>query len=360
MTLSSLLSALDRREKEGRLRDLPSETPSIDFASNDYFGFSKNLKFLDCIKHSPQVGATGSRLLTGNHCLFEELEQTIADFHLAESCLIFNSGYTANLGLISALSETQGSFIYDLDIHASLRDGMTLSKLPTTPFKHNDLDSLEQKLKRTTIFPAFVIVEALYSISGDLAPLNEMMALCQKYGAELIVDEAHSMGIFGANGQGLVYHEELTSQIFARVHTFSKVLGVAGGCVLGSAILKKFLVNFSRPFIYTTALPPPMLLLIGQAYQQLKKESPYLQQSLKRLWLHFAKLGFPHKQGPIQSLEFKALPPLKSLLQKLSQNRIDIRKILYPTVRKKKECLRVILHSFNTIEELNLLKEIIQ
>ncbi|MEN9654164.1 MAG: 8-amino-7-oxononanoate synthase, partial [Chlamydiota bacterium] len=274
---------LQKRKEQGLLRFLQSTAGLIDLTSNDYFGFAK-----DCegIKGSDSSGATGSRLLTGNCLLYEELEAQIAQFHRAESCLIYNSGYTANLGLLSALGTDAVTFLYDLEIHASITDGMHLSDAKRFPFRHNDLYSLEKRLKAASV-PTFVVIESIYSMSGDLAPLPEIAALCANYEAHLIVDEAHATGICGLHGEGLVAELGLESEVFARMHTFSKTLGAHGACVLGSTKLKEYLLNFSRPLIYTTALPTTTLFSIESKYERLKREAQIQQQRLKNLITYF-------------------------------------------------------------------------
>lgn len=336
---------LEQRRDQGLLRRLKSQKSLIDFTSNDYFGFARTES-----SGSAPVGATGSRLLTGNHPLFAELEEKIAAFHRAESCLIFNSGYTANLGLLSAIGGPETRFIYDLDIHASMIDGMRLSEAKALPFRHNDLASLENRLKKNP--HAYVLIESVYSISGDLAPLKEIVQLCKQYGASLIVDEAHATGIFGAHGEGRVVEENLESGVFARVHTFSKALGTHGGCVLGSALLKEYLVNFSRPFIYTTALPPQLLLLIDATYERLKKEAKMHQHRLRELLAYLGKSG----HSPIQPIY---IPEACEVASRLQEAGVDVRAILPPTTPKGRECLRIVLHSFNCEAEIDTLRELL-
>lgn len=345
---------LQKRKDQGLLRSFQSTAGLVDLTSNDYFGFAKDS---DGIKGSDGSGSTGSRLLTGNYPLYEELEQRIAEFHRAESCLIYNSGYTANLGLLSALGTDSVTFLYDLEIHASMIDGMRLSDAKHLPFRHNNLDSLERRLKKVSL-PAFVLIESVYSMSGDFAPLAEISVLCARYGARLIVDEAHATGICGLNGEGLVAELGLESQIFARVHTFSKALGAHGACVLGSNTLKDYLLNFSRPLIYTTALPRNALTSIESKYERLKREAQIQQQRLKSLTTYFCKkTGAQNIQSPIKPVYISGVEKLRSLSQGLKAKGLDVRAIVTPTVPRGRECLRVVLHSFNREEEIDRLVE---
>lgn len=261
---------LQKIKEMGLFRSLSCAGNLIDLTSNDYFGFARSADMLEKAHQKiDRIGSTGSRLLTGNYPLFEELEKKIANFHHAEECLIYSTGYMANLGLLSALGKKGVSFIYDLAVHASFYDGMRLSNAKCVPFRHNEIASLEDRLKKA-VPPVYVLTESIYSMSGTVAPLQSILELCRKYGAELIVDEAHATGVRGSNGEGLCVELGLQNFVFARIHTFSKALGTHGAAVLGSCLLKEYLINFSRPLIYSTALPPPALALIACAYEKLQ------------------------------------------------------------------------------------------
>jgi 8-amino-7-oxononanoate synthase len=354
MNHAFLEKRLQERSQRGLLRKLSTPLHRTDFTSNDYFGFSREEQFF-----RSRSGATGSRLLTGNSATYELLEQQIAAFHRAESCLIYNSGYTANLGLISALGTPQTTFLYDLGIHASMIDGMALCSAKRIPFRHNDLESLESRLQRASP-PCYVLIESLYSMAGDFAPLEEMVALCQRYQAELIVDEAHATGIYGPQGEGLVCEKNLETKVFARVHTFSKALGSHGACVAGNALLKEYLINFSRPFIYTTALPPSALSHIAHCYRKLEGEVGIHQSTLYKLIDYFCKrMGRGSSRSPIQPYTVKSADRAKQLSNLLQTKGFDVRAILPPTVPRGQECLRIVLHSFNTRSEIDQLVEVL-
>jgi 8-amino-7-oxononanoate synthase len=345
---------MQKRRAQGSLRTLQSSAGLIDLTSNDYFGFAKGS---DCKMN--YTGATGSRLLTGNTPFYEELEEKIRRFHRAESCLIYNSGYTANLGLLSALGTADATVLYDLEIHASMIDGIRLSDAKSYPFRHNDLESLEGRLKRA-VSPSFVAVESVYSISGELAPLPEIASLCAQYGAALIVDEAHATGVYGPHGEGRTVQLGLESKVFARVHTFSKALGAHGACVLGSHPLKEYLLNFSRPLIYATALPPAALAQIEASYERLK-EAEVHQLRLRSLMSYFCqKMGIRSTGSPIQPLPISGIDPVRGVSKRLRVRGLDVRAIVSPTVARGKECLRVVLHSFNRESEIDQLIEALQ
>lgn len=354
MVYEKLKQKLNQRQTLGNFRTLHATTNLIDFTSNDYLGFarSKDLKQailkewerLSITHAGTGWGATGSRLLTGHHTYFEEVEKEIAQFHEAEAGVIFNTGYMANQGLLSCLADTQSLFLFDMQIHASMREGLQKSKDRAYPFRHNDVEHLEQRLKKVK-GDVFVCVEALYSMDGSLCPLKLIAELCARYGAHLIVDEAHSTGILGMHGKGLVHALGLQSQVFARVHTFGKALGVHGAVVLGNSLLKDYLINFSAPLIYTTCLPIYSLAAIRCAYQQL----PLANQQRSHLSL---LERFFNKSSPIIPIVVGGNEKTKEASAKLASLGFDVRPVLSPTVKRGEECLRLCLHAFNTREEV--------
>ncbi|HEX7904971.1 MAG TPA: 8-amino-7-oxononanoate synthase [Chitinophagaceae bacterium] len=336
----------------------------IDFCSNDYLGIVKNnrLSTYHDLKPAHAYGATGSRLLTGNYELIEETEKFIADFHQAKTGLIFNSGYDANIGLLSSVPQRGDTILYDYLSHASIRDGIRLSFATSFSFTHNDLHELEEKLKKAT-GNIFVVTESVFSMDGDLCPLAEMVNLCEKYNARLIIDEAHATGVIGEKGEGLVQLLGLQDKIFARVHTFGKACGSHGAVVLGSNALRDYLVNFARSFIYSTALPEQTIVHIKESYTLFPGMSEE-RQHLKKLVANFKHSTLPagsqifnaqESDTPIQGIIIPGNEKVKQVAAQLQALNLDIRPILYPTVPKGKERLRIVLHAFNTFEELELL-----
>ena len=260
---------LEERRQQNAFRNLKLPGDLIDFCSNDYLGIVKN-DLLKTTNH-PEIagkyktGSTGSRLLTGNYPLIEETEKFIASFHKSETALIFNSGYDANVGLLSSVPGRNDTVLYDYFSHASIRDGMRLSLASSFSFLHNDINDLELKLQQAK-GNVFVVTESVFSVDGDLCPLLQIVELCEKYDANLIIDEAHATGVIGKMGEGLVQSLELENRIFARLHTFSKACGVHGSAVLGSNGLRNYLINFARSFIYSTALPEETIFHIRNSY----------------------------------------------------------------------------------------------
>ena len=360
---SFLQEKLDEREACGLLRNLVNAEGLIDFSSNDYLGFSQ-LTALKEINHtSVPAGATGSRLITGNAALAETTEKIIADFHKTEAALIFNTGYMANLGLFSCIATKDDTFISDEYIHASIIDGMRMSHARRYKFRHNDLADLEKKLQ-VAVGNKFVAVESIYSMDGDEAPIKEIIALCKQYDALLIVDEAHATGVFGNSGEGLVCHYNLQQDVYACVYTFGKAIGLHGAVVTGSAVLRSWLINHSRSFIYTTALPPLVYLQIQKAYQLLPVANRkglfelvrYFRDSMQTL----ENISLMNSSSPIQSIvmgnNFKATALSKHLYNK----RIFAKAILSPTVPAGTERIRICLHTFNTKEQIDQLTEAIK
>lgn len=351
-----LKDKLQKRMDDFSIRNLSRHNPPIDFCSNDYLGFAqsntiyqKRLELLSAILY-PGNGAGGSRLLSGNHAFTEETEAYIANYHQAAAGLIFNSGYDANIGLLSCLPQRGDTLITDELIHASLIDGARLSHATRYKFLHNNLDDLEAKLKHST-GNIFVVVESVYSMDGDQAPLPEMVSLCEKYNANLIVDEAHATGIFGDKGKGLVNAYGLENQVFARVITFGKALGSHGAIVLGSQNLRHYLINFARSFIYTTALPLEHIAGIKAAYLNLPTvDLTEIHQKIL-LFNQLAtenQLPILNSKSAIQGLILGGNEKTKQVAQQLQQLGFDVRAILSPTVAKGKERIRICLHQFNS------------
>jgi 8-amino-7-oxononanoate synthase len=377
-----LLTILEERKRQSLFRSLRTKENLVDFCSNDYLGFSQKIKQNSEFYSFPS-GATGSRLLAGNTKFVEDLEQEIADFHRAEAGLIFNSGYDANVGLLSCLPQKNDLLFTDELIHASMIDGARLSYATRYKFKHNDIESLENKVQFSTDnivhqskiqsatnkpFPTsniehqtsntFIAIESVYSMDGDLANLEAIANLSEKYGANLIVDEAHATGVFGKNGRGLVSELGLEDKVFARIVTFGKALGCHGAIVLGSKVLRDYLINFARPFIYTTAAPMHTHESVRQAYQLLK--SPNFSNEKLHHLIHFFKekakqvpdLELIDSSSAIQCIIIAGNEKCREVAKNLQDVGLDIRPIVSPTVPKGKERLRICLHEFNTEEDI--------
>lgn len=361
----TLRQKLLQRADHNALRQLALPGRLVDFSSNDYLGFARNEAVFEevhafLVARNLRVnGATGSRLLSGNHSVYPETEEYIARFHQAEAALIFNSGYDANVGFFSSVPQRHDIILYDELSHASIRDGIQMSLARSFKFKHNDLVDLENLLNKhnqTTDNrqPAtiFIITESVFSMDGDSPDLKKMVQLAEKHNAYLVVDEAHALGVLGENGEGLVQQLKLQDKVFARIMTFGKALGCHGAAVLGSEPLRSYLINFARSFIYTTGLSPHSVATILVAYQHLAKS----QQEREKLFqnIAFFKQYLPSSvshlpsASTIQSVIIPGNERVKSIAQHLQQNGFEVKPILSPTVPEGQERLRFCLHSFNT------------
>ncbi|MES2412019.1 MAG: pyridoxal phosphate-dependent aminotransferase family protein [Bacteroidota bacterium] len=365
----SLQQKLQQREANNALRQLPVADNIIDFASNDYIGFAKNETIFDEThqylrdKNCKVNGATGSRLLSGNHPLYNEAEEYLSKFHRAEAALIFNSGYDANVGFFSSVPQRNDIILYDELCHASIRDGIQMSKAKAYKFSHNDLEDLEKQIQKFTIhhspFTIYIVTESVFSMDGDCPNMEELTKLSEKYNAYLVVDEAHALGVFGDQGEGLVQSLGLQDKVFARIMTFGKGLGCHGSAILGSQELKSYLVNFARSFIYTTALSPHAVATILQSYKHLTKEKEAIQK-LKSNIVFFnqekMRLGlkpmFVYSKSTIQCAIIPGNEKVKNIANQLRQKGFDVRPILSPTVPEGQERLRFCLHSFNSETEI--------
>jgi 8-amino-7-oxononanoate synthase len=367
----SLTQKLQQREQNNALRKLPVSNNLIDFASNDYIGFSKNETIFNQThyylvqKNIKTNGATGSRLLSGNHSLYHETEDFIAQFHQSEAALIFNSGYDANVGFFSSLPQRNDIILYDELCHASIRDGIQMSNAKSYKFIHNDLKDLVRLILKSTTnnqqaTTLYIVTESVFSMDGDTPNLQELIELSEKYNCYLVIDEAHALGVFGDNGEGVMQSLQLQDKVFARIMTFGKGLGCHGAAILGNQELKNYLVNFARSFIYTTGLSPHAVATILIAYQYLKSEEEAIQ-NLKRNIQFFnqekTQLGlkplFVYSKSAIQCAIIPGNEKVKSIATQLQKNGFDVKAILSPTVPEGQERLRFCLHSYNSEKEIS-------
>ncbi len=352
---------LDERRTANAFRSLKTTIGTVDFSSNDYLGISYNGLLRVNDKHLPH-GSTGSRLLSGNYALIEQAEQEIAQFHESEAALIFNSGYDANIGLLSSVPQKGDTILFDQLSHASIRDGIRLSFATSFSFGHNNVADLEKKLQAAT-GNIFVVTEGVFSMDGDIAPLQNIITVCQAYGAHVIVDEAHAIGVVGTTGQGVAQSLAIHQQCFARVYTFGKACGCHGAVVTGSHRLKQYLVNFARSVIFSTSLPPTAIQAIRHSYQVFPTMYNQRQQ-LQHLINKFSNASLPYTKlesnTAIQGVIVPGNDRVKKLAAGLLEKLVDVRPILYPSVPLHKERLRIVLHAFNTIEQVDKLLLLLQ
>ena len=364
----TLSNKLQLRSQSNSLRQLSEQNALIDFTSNDYLGFAHSELIFDKThqflldKNIKINGATGSRLISGNHNLYEITEDFIASFHQSESALIFNSGYDANVGFFSSLPQRNDIILYDELCHASIRDGIQLSNAKSYKFNHNDFEDLEKLIQKfhSQEIEIYIVTESVFSMDGDCPNLEELTNLSEKYNCNLVIDEAHALGVFGNQGQGLVQELKLQNKVFARIMTFGKGLGCHGAAIIGSQDLKEYLVNFARSFIYTTGLSPHSVATILVAYQNLAND-PKAIDKLRENIIHFnqekqilgLKTMFIRSKSAIQSAIIPGNQNVKNIAKQIQGKGFDVKAIMSPTVPEGQERLRICLHSYNTKEEIS-------
>ena len=428
---SRLQECLDRREREGTLRSLmpiPTSSPSassasspiIDFSSNDYLGFARcpeqnhrvesaYKQFMSTTTSTSSralLGATGSRLLSGDSNLARSLEAKLAHIHNRPAALLFNSGYDANLSVLSSLpyrGDGQDVIIMDELVHNSLVMGVRMGRLQKEnvfTFQHNNVDDLRRILQNlmkssATKPTVLIVIESVYSMDGDIAPMKDILDLAHHTGAAVIVDEAHGLGVFGrtnapdmslessldianhqyagAGGTGALAALNLEHHpaLLCSVHTFGKAAGCHGAVVAGSNTLISYLVNYARPFVYSTALPPHSLVSIQQSYESMMSEEG---ERRRKIVFHFVRVFRQEMRRGLSlfgsGCQFELLPspsPIQAILVPGNENcisicndlrevsRFDVYPIRSPTVPKGKERIRIILHAHNREEEVHAL-----
>jgi 8-amino-7-oxononanoate synthase len=268
--LSELEGGLRRLESKSQRRSL-LQVAGVNLCSNDYLGLSQSAELRDAtaeaVRRAEHVGGTGSRLLSGHFAAWEEVESEFAAFAGTEAALYFGSGYAANLGLITSLLGREDLVFSDALNHASIIDAIRLTGARKVVYPHRDLSALETALlgHATERCRKIVVTESVFSMDGDVADVSAIVALAERFGASVIVDEAHATAVHGPRGRGIVAATGNTKNILAVLHTCGKALASAGAFVCGNRVLKEHLINHARTFIFSTAMPPYMAAQIGTA-----------------------------------------------------------------------------------------------
>jgi 8-amino-7-oxononanoate synthase len=284
--LTQELAALEAQAQRRRLQVVEEVLPGgrvrvagqnlLNLSSNDYLGLSQDPRLIDAAQAAAArwgTGAGASRLVVGHLALHEAVEARLADFKGTEAAVIFPTGYMANVGTISALVGPGDAIFCDRLNHASIYDGLKLSGAALQRFPHRDLNRLEDLLREAGgARRRLVVTDSVFSVDGDLAPLKDLVTLKARYGAWLMIDEAHATGVLGARGAGLAEAEGVSREVDIHMGTFSKALGSQGGYVAGDRRLVDYLHNRARSFIYSTALAPPVLGAIDQALEIVIRE----------------------------------------------------------------------------------------
>jgi len=354
---SNKLAGLSKQNKR-RTLSMPG---GIDFSSNDYLGLANHTgirqTMVQALQNGVPLGSGGSRLLRGNHDQHEDLEAFAADFFGTEAALFMSTGYLANLALLTTLPGRGDIIVFDAYIHASAKEGIHASLARHKKFAHNDAQACEDAVKRARAQGAdkiWIVVESVYSMDGDLAPLADIMDIADRFEAYVIVDEAHATGVHGPDGRGLSCAFEGRSNLIS-MHTCGKALGQSGALVTLSALLKDYLINTARSFIYTTA-PPPLAAVAVQAALKVVRDEPERRQALLDL-TQYAHRVFPQVPGSTQILPLiigddgAAL----ALAEGLQAQGFDIRAIRTPTVPRNTARLRMSITLNSTAQDIDAL-----
>jgi len=275
------LSRIGRRRSLRWIEDLKGVKALIEgrevllFCSNDYLGISRSERFKEVVLEVLDkwgAGAPSSRSIAGSFLIHGELEEELSRFKGTEKALLFSTGYMANLGILTTLVGEGDLILSDQFNHASIIDGARLSRAEVLVYRHRDMDHLEDLLKRSNHRRKLIVSDGVFSMEGDIAPLRELKELSDKYGAILVIDDAHGTGVLGKEGRGIAEHFGLLGEIDVQMGTLGKALGIMGAFVAGEAVLVEYLLNRARTFMYTTSLPPVVVGLVKEALRILKEE----------------------------------------------------------------------------------------
>jgi 8-amino-7-oxononanoate synthase len=339
----------------------------IPLSSNDYLGLARHPRLKHAIERAvaedARFASTGSRLLSGNHERWEQLESEFAEFIGVESALYFTSGYSANVALLSSILKAEDTVFSDAANHASLIDGIRLSHAKKVVFPHLDLNYLEDALARETgAGQRIVVVESIFSMDGDRAPLAQLAGLCERFAANLIVDEAHSTGVEGREGRGLTDDAGRSECVLATIHTCGKARASMGAFVAGSRLLRDFLINHARPFIFTTALPPYCAAHVREGItlaQRADTERAHLRHLGDYVRERMCAAGFDagRSESQIVPLILGSNDRALRFAAALSSAGFAIRAIRPPTVPAGSARLRLSLNASLSIEDIDRLME---
>ena len=358
-----ILSRLLALENSGLKRSLLEPT-GLDLSSNDYLGFSRHprvrKRFAEAVERLG-AGSTGSRLLRGHRTEFQNIELRFAHFKGTESALFFGSGWAANLGILSAFPTADDLILSDERNHASLIDGMRLSKASRVIFPHCDATGLEQLLQSQPCSgQRFVVTESLFSMDGDIAPLKSYAELQQRYGFLLIVDEAHAVGLYGASGSGLIEELGCSDQVWLSMNSAGKALGSSGAFICGPTWAIDYLIQAARPFVFSTAPPPAVAEAIDEALDLLE-EDPQLRLNVLALAVQLrVRLGLQPEKSLILPIHIGENNTAVEAATRLQRTGYDVRAIRPPTVPIGTARLRISIHAGLSAQQLEVFAACLQ
>lgn len=378
-----LRSAIARRHARGLLRSLRAPAAdSADFSSNDYLGLARDPSFRSLVsEHAAGCGpgSTGSRLLSGHTSRTEAAEAAAKSLHGAEAVLLFNSGYAANVSLISCVPDRDDAIVHDELVHASAHDGMRASRASVrVSFDHNNagamIDAVRTAMKEAEGL-VFVVVETVYSMDGDVAPIGKMLDLLLEEriasGREivLVADEAHAGGLYGPHGAGVCHPHARHPALLARIVTLGKAFGTHGAFVLCSPSMRTYLLNYARPLIYSTALPPHAVAAVQAAYEFARTDrAAALRRRVWRLRDRFRKRAderlpkdaLLESDSPIQGVLVPGNASCVAAAEYIRGRGFEVYPIRSPTVPRGEERIRVVVHAHNTDREVDGVVEAIR
>ncbi|XCE15263.1 8-amino-7-oxononanoate synthase [Candidatus Liberibacter asiaticus] len=342
---------LQKIKSKGRHRQLLRRQDIWDFTSHDYLALSSSTllreKILSSLDSKIPIGSGGSRLLCGNYNQHLELEEEAADFFGFEKMLYFGSGYAANMAILSTLPQATDLIVYDKLVHASIREGINSGKAQAIAIPHNNINSFAENINKWRKsggkgFP-WIVVESIYSMDGDKAPLDDLVKIANDYDGFIVVDEAHATGVCGPLGKGLTHIIEERNNVIV-MHSCSKALGSSGALVGSNKIIYDYLINYAKPFIYTTSHSPILAVVACEALKLIKRK-PALHKSLLQLInitdkIANKKIGFS-SQSHIQSIVIGDNKSCLNIAKNLQKKGFDIRAIRPPTVPINTARLRI-------------------
>ena len=333
----------------------------INLSSNNYLGLTTHPKLIAAAVKATEwygVGSGAVRTIAGTMTLHEEFERRLADFKHTEASLSFQSGFTANVGVLQSLLTDKDVIISDQLNHASIIDGIRLSRAPRKVFPHKDMNGLESALKETqNARVRLVVTDGVFSMDGDIAPMPDIVDLAERYGAIVMIDDAHASGVLGKNGRGTVNHFGLDGRVQIQIGTLSKAIGAVGGYVAGDQILRDYLIHMARPFLFSTSQPPGVMASCIAALDVLEQEP----EIIERLWDNtrffkqkLTELGFNtgHSETPITPVIVGEAPQAMALSDKLFERGVFAQGIGFPTVAKGQARLRTMVSAAHTQEQL--------
>jgi 8-amino-7-oxononanoate synthase len=373
--LSSLQIALDKRNAEGLLRqrrllDSPqaehivaNNKAYLSFCSNDYLGLANRPELISAMQKAAGdsgVGSGASGLVTGHHRYHDDLEKQLAKFVNMPAALLFSTGYMANIGVLGALVGRNDAIFADKLNHACLNDGSYYSLAEFNRFSHNDVAALESLLKVSKAKHKLIAVDAVFSMDGDIAPLAEYLALCEKYDAYLYVDDAHGFGVLGEHGQGSLNHLKLKSTRIIMMATLGKAAGVAGSFVAGEKVVIDYLIQMAKSYVYSTPAPPALSATLSVSVR-LIEQGDHLRANLHNLIayfksnLHCEKWQLMPSETSVQPLIVGGNLEALALSEYLQKKGILVPAIRPPTVPVGTSRLRISLSAAHSLEDVKYL-----